>query len=83
MIAKEIERAGVPVAFITAMSSLGQQIGAKRVITGVRVPHPVGQPGASDEEDINIRREILKTAIESLAEEITEPTIFQPNIKVI
>ena len=80
--AKEIEREGMPVALITPMSLLGQQAGANRVISGVRVPVPCGDPGLSPEADLAVRREIVKTALKALQTDVEGPTIFVPNITV-
>ncbi len=78
MIAREIERAGVPVAYITAMSMLGKQIGASRVITGVKIPNPCGDPDVPVEADLALRREIITTALSALQADVDGPTIFTP-----
>ena len=72
----------MPVALITPMSLLGQQAGANRVISGVRVPVPCGDPGLSPEADLAVRREIVKTALKALQTDVEGPTIFVPNITV-
>lgn len=80
MIAKEIERAGIPVAFITTMSMLGKQVGANRLITGARIPHPCGDPHLPAEADLALRLEIVKCALDTLQTDVTSPTVFTPDV---
>ena len=80
MIAKEIERAGIPVAFVTSMSMLGKQTGANRTVTGVKIPHPCGDPNLPVEADLALRREIVETALSALQTQVDSPTIFVPNV---
>ena len=80
MIAKEIERDGIPVAFVTSMSMLGKQTGANRTVTGVKIPHPCGDPNLPVEADLSIRREIVKCALEALKTDVSGPTVFVPDI---
>ena len=80
MIVKEIERGGIPAAHITAMVSVSRQIGANRVVTGTKIPHPLGDPNVPPEADLTIRREIVKCALTALQSEVSAPTIFVPNV---
>ena len=41
---KEIERRGIPVALISAITPLPIAVGANRIIGGRAIPHPVGDP---------------------------------------
>ncbi len=78
MIVKEIEREGIPVAHITAMSMLSKQVGANRVVTGVKVPHPCGDPLMTTEKDYAMRRRIVTCALDALQKNVDGPTIFTP-----
>lgn len=80
MIVREIEREGVPVAHITAMSLLAKQIGANRIITGTKISHPCGDPNLPEESDQALRLEIVKCALDVLQKDVDGPTIFEPNI---
>ena len=80
MIAKELEREGIPVAFITAMSAIGKQVGAARIIRGAKISHPCGDPSSHMEADMALRRKIVECALEALQTDIGEPTIFNPDI---
>ena len=81
MIAKEIEREGIPVVLITAMTMLGKQIGANRIVTGTKIPHPCGDPTLPEDADRAVRREIVRSALSVLQKEVSHPTIFTPDVK--
>ena len=81
MIAREIDREGIPIAQVSAMSLLAKQIGANRNVTGTKIPHPCGDPNLPAEADKALRREIVKTALDALQTDVDGPTIFEPDIK--
>ena len=56
--AKEIERSGIPVAYVTTLTSLAEEIRANRIVAGVRIPHPVGNPSLTPDNE-----RILRTAV--------------------
>lgn len=80
MIAKEIEREGIPVAHITAMVMISKQIGANRIVTGTKIPHPCGDPNFPSEADRALRLEIIKCALSALQADVDGPTVFVPNV---
>ena len=82
MISKELDRAGLPVAVISAMYPVVEQVGASRIVRGVRIPHPCGDPSLSAELDGRLRREIVETALKALQSEVDGPVLFVPNMAV-
>ena len=80
MIAKAIEKAGLPVAMITAMTKMAQQIRSSRIVTGTKIPHPCGNPELSPEGDLAVRLEIVKTALKALQTDVKGPTVFKPDV---
>ena len=78
MIANEIEREGIPVGFITSMVTLATNTGTNRIIAGVNIPHPCGDPDLSPEADRALRQEIVKTALDALQRDVDGPTVFEP-----
>ena len=38
---KELEKAGLPVALVSAMFPVAMQVRANRIVKGVSIPHPV------------------------------------------
>jgi betaine reductase len=80
VISKELEKAGLPVALVSAMFSVAQQVRANRIVKGVSIPHPCGDPNLSKELDTRLRREIIQTALRALESEVTGPTVFSPPV---
>lgn len=80
MISKELEKAGLPVALISAMFPVAQQVRANRIVKGVSIPHPCGDPSLPKELDERLRREIIQTALRALESEVTGPTVFSPPV---
>ncbi len=70
----------MPVGVITAMTMLSKQLGANRVVTGTKIPHPCGDPNLSPEADKSLRREIVNTALKSIQTEVKGPTVFVPTV---
>jgi glycine reductase complex component B subunit gamma len=72
----ELERRGLPVAMISALPPVALELGANRVIRGVKIPHPCGDPAVDAEHGLAIRREIVERALRALATSIDRATIF-------
>ena len=70
-------------AFITAMTLLAKQNAANRVIAGVKIPHPCGDPNQPSEVDRAVRKEIVKYALKALQTDVDGPTIFTPDVKIV
>jgi len=79
VISKELDRAGVPVAVISAMYPVAEQVGASRIVKGLRIPHPCGDPSLPPELDAKVRQEIVRTALKALEAEVRTTTTFVPN----
>lgn len=66
-------------AYITAMSMMAKQLGANRVVTGTKIPHPCGDPSLPPEADKALRREIVNCAMTALQSDVDGRTIFVPD----
>ena len=75
--AKEIERVGLPAALICAIVPIALTVGANRIIRAVAIPHPTGDPNVRKEEEIEIRKNLLRKALNALASKIEEQTVFK------
>ncbi|GAB6280908.1 MAG: hypothetical protein STSR0007_10300 [Thermovirga sp.] len=74
---REIENAaGIPVVQIATIIPIMLTVGANRIIPGVAIPHPVGDPSRGKEGDRLVRRAILERAIRAMQIPVTEQTIF-------
>jgi glycine reductase len=81
VISKEIEKAGIPVAFITAMTKIATHTNANRIVAGTKLPHPCGDPNLPSAADLSLRKKIIESALEALQTDIEGTTIFYPDIQ--
>ena len=64
--AKEVERAGILAVHICTIVPISQTVGANRIIPAVAIPHPLGDPTKSEEEELQLRRSLLEKALATL-----------------
>ena len=74
---KEIERVGIPVVHVCTVTPISMTVGANRIVPAIAIPHPLGNPALTLEEEKDIRRHILDKALNALQTEVTEQTIFE------
>lgn len=76
---KEIERSGIPVVHIATVTPISLTVGANRIVPAIAIPHPLGNPALSREEEKALRRKIVEKALEALQTEVEEQTVFERN----
>jgi betaine reductase len=69
---KEIERVGIPAVLITTLLPTAKLVGANRIVQGIGVTNPMGNPRVSNKEEKAIRQEMLESAFELLTSEMPE-----------
>ncbi len=74
---KEIERAGIPVVHICTVTPISMTVGANRIVPAIAIPHPLGNPALTMDEEKAIRRKIMNTALNALTTEVDTQTIFE------
>jgi glycine reductase len=72
---KEIERK-LPVVHVCTIVPISQTVGANRIVPAVAIPHPLGNPTKTKEEEKVIRRRLVEKALRALQTEIAEQTVF-------
>ena len=65
---------------ITAIYGLALTTGASRVVKGKRIEHVLGDPNLGHEKDRAYSLRLVRTALKVLAEDIGEPTLFDPDV---
>jgi glycine/betaine/sarcosine/D-proline reductase family selenoprotein B len=76
MLAKEIERAGIPVVTITALTSIAERVGANRIFkTDGRFHHPLGNLTLGQEAERIWRTDLLRAAVRMLTLPVGGPTV--------
>ena len=73
----EIERSGIPVVHICTVTPIALTVGANRIVPAVAIPHPLGDPALTREEEKALRRKIVEKALKALQTEISEQTVFE------
>ncbi len=58
------------------MTSMAQAAGANRIVASGRIPHPVGDPTRSPEEELAWRQGVLRRALETVATPLDTARIF-------
>ncbi len=74
---KEIEREGIPVVHIATVVPISKTVGANRIVPAIAIPHPLGNPKLDDDEEKNVRREIVERALRALTTDVKEQTVFE------
>lgn len=74
--AKEIEKAGIPTVHVCTIVPISKTVGANRIVPAVAIPHPLGDPGKSREEEKSLRRKLVEKALHALETKIDAQTVF-------
>jgi len=74
---KEIERAGIPVVHVCTVVPISLTVGANRIVPAVAIPHPLGDPALSADEEKKLRRKIVEKSLEALQTEVEDQTVFE------
>ena len=74
--AKELDRAGIPVAQITAFTSIALSVGSNRNVFGGDFTSPSGNPDLPIDREKAYRRRIIDKCLEVLTQDVAEPTLF-------
>jgi glycine/betaine/sarcosine/D-proline reductase family selenoprotein B len=70
VLAKEIERAGIPAVYVTSLPTVATMIGANRIVRGPAITHPFGL----DEEQ---RTRIVERALDMLETDVEPTTVWE------
>ncbi len=62
---------------MATITTISQSVGANRIVPTVAIPHPVGNPSFSEEDELSLRLEMTKRALDALTTEVSEPTQFE------
>lgn len=73
---KEVERAGIPVVHMCTVVPISLTVGANRIVPTIAIPHPLGNPALSKEEEKELRRGLVEKALKALQTEVDGQTVF-------
>jgi glycine/betaine/sarcosine/D-proline reductase family selenoprotein B len=63
--------------FVTALPTIAQMVGANRIIHGISIAHPTGDPSLSVGVEAALRRRIVQRALQMLATEVDAGTVWE------
>lgn len=56
---------------------ISKTVGANRIVPTVAIPHPLGNPSLTEQEEKSLRRGLVEKALKALETDITEQTVFE------
>lgn len=62
---------------ITSLPTVATMVGVNRIVRGVGVMHPTGNPALSPEMEKAFRGKLVATALLALSTKIEKPTVFE------
>ena len=74
---KSIEAAGHPVVHMCTVTPISMTVGANRIVPTIAIPHPLGNPALTREEEYAIRKGLVEKALAALTTEVDGQTIFE------
>ncbi len=77
---KEFERAGFPIVQMCNLIPVATTVGSNRIVPTISIPYPLGDPGTTKEEQWKLRYHRVGIALDALATDIEEQTVFKVKI---
>ena len=74
---KEFERAGFPIVQMCNLIPVATTVGSNRIVPTISIPYPLGDPNTTKEEQWKLRYHRVGVALEALATDIDEQTVFK------
>jgi glycine reductase len=74
--AKELEKAGILTVHICTIVPISETVGANRIIPALAIPHPLGDPSKSEEQEKALRRTLVEKALEAMQTKLEGQTVF-------
>jgi glycine/betaine/sarcosine/D-proline reductase family selenoprotein B len=68
---------GIATVFITALPTIGQMVGANRILRGVSITHPTGDPSLAAGDELAMRTRMLDRALDMLATDVEPRTVWE------
>lgn len=74
---KAIESTGIPVVHICTIVPISLTVGANRIVPAVAIPHPLGNPNLTKEDEKKLRRALVERALKALTTPVDSQTVFE------
>ncbi len=77
---KEIEKAGITIVQMANLIPVAKTVGANRMVPTISIPYPLGDPSTSKEEQWKLRYHRVGVALDALATDVKDQTVFKVKI---
>lgn len=77
---KEFERAGFTIVQMCNLLPVAKTVGANRIVPTISIPYPLGDPSTTKEEQFKLRHHRVGVALDALATDVKEQTVFKVRI---
>ena len=67
----------MPVVHIATIVPISLTVGANRIVPGVAIPHPVGNPQLPEAEEQDLRLQMVARALRALQIDVDKQTVFE------
>ncbi len=74
--AKELEKQGILTVHICTIVPISKTVGANRIIPAVAIPHPLGDPTKTEEQEKALRRTLVEKALKAMQTKLEGQTVF-------
>ena len=74
---KEIERYGIPIVHMATVVPISLTIGANRIVPGIGIPYPLGDPTQNAEDSKKLRKRMVRRALKALQTPVDVQTVFE------
>lgn len=77
---KEFEKAGLPIVQMCNLVPIATTVGANKIVPTISIPYPLGDPSTPKDAQWKLRYHRVGVALDALAEDIQEQTVFKVKI---
>ena len=64
--------------FVTALPTIAQMVGANRLLRGIAITHPTGDPSLPRDEEHRMRVSLVRRAFEMLGTDVEPRKVWEP-----
>jgi glycine reductase len=68
---------GITTVCITALPTIAQMVGANRILRGVAITHPTGDPSLAAGDELAMRTRMLDRALEMLTTDVEPRSVWE------
>lgn len=62
---------------VTPLTTIAYEMGVNRIVQAAGIPYPFGEPRRTAIEEFQVRRLVLRRALDALRTEVSGPTVFR------